>query len=119
MRVLGIDVGTSTTVAAVRAAGGPARPLLFDATPLLPSAVFLQPGGALLVGGDAQRAARLDPARYEPHPKRRIDDGTVLLGPADVPVPHLIGAVLRAVADEARRQLGGVDEVRLTHPAGW
>ncbi|MFY1670696.1 Hsp70 family protein [Plantactinospora sp. WMMB334] len=119
MRLLAIDFGTSHTVAVARGADGRARPLLFDGTPLLPSAVFLGPDGVPLVGRDAQRAARLDPARFEPHPKRRIDDGTVLLGDRELPVTELVGAVLRRVAAEAGRQLGGVDELRLTHPARW
>ncbi|MFC6021159.1 Hsp70 family protein [Plantactinospora solaniradicis] len=119
MRLLAIDFGTSNTVAVVRNADGRSRPLLFDGTPLLPSAVCLDPAGALLVGRDAERAARLDPARFEPHPKRRIDDGAVLLGGREVPVTYLVAAVLRRVAVEAERQLGGVDEVRLTHPARW
>ncbi|MGX7673111.1 Hsp70 family protein [Plantactinospora sp. DSM 117369] len=119
MRLLAIDFGTSNTVAAVRGADGRARSLLFDGSPLLPSAVCLDPGGTPLTGRDASRAARLDPARFEPAPKRRIDDGAVLLGDREVPVTELVGAVLRRVSVEAYRQLGGVDEVRLTHPARW
>jgi molecular chaperone DnaK len=120
MRVLGIDFGTSNTVAMVRAADGRARPLLFDGSPLLPSAVYLNPDGRLLVGRDAERSARIDPACFEPNPKRRVDDGTVLLGEREMPVPQVIGAVLRHVAAEAHRQLGGpVDELRMTHPAQW
>ncbi|WJK38921.1 Hsp70 family protein [Solwaraspora sp. WMMA2056] len=119
MRALGIDFGTSNTVAVVRGGDGRTRPLLFDGTPLLPSAVYREPDGRLAVGHDAHRRARVDPAGFEPHPKRRVDDGTVLLRDAEVPVPQLIAAVLRHVAVEARRQLGGVDEVRLSHPASW
>ncbi|WP_203856865.1 Hsp70 family protein [Plantactinospora mayteni] len=119
MRLLAIDFGTSNTVAVVRGADDRARPLLFDGTPLLPSGVCLDPGGTPLTGRDAARAARLDPARFEPAPKRRIDDGAVLLGDREVPVTELVGAVLRRVSAEAYRQLGGVDEVRLTHPARW
>ena len=76
MRALGIDFGTSHTVAAVRDDTGATRSLLFDGSPLLPSAVFLDADGRLLAGGDAVRSARLDPARFEPHPKRRIDPCT-------------------------------------------
>ncbi|HEU4422353.1 MAG TPA: Hsp70 family protein [Pilimelia sp.] len=120
MRVLGIDFGTSNTVAMVRAADGRARPLLFDGSPLLPSAVYLNTGGRLLVGRDAERSARIDPACFEPNPKRRVDDGVVLLGDREMPVPQVIGSVLGHVAGEARRQLaGGLDEVRMTHPAQW
>ncbi|AVT35132.1 Hsp70 family protein [Plantactinospora sp. BB1] len=119
MRLLAIDFGTSNTVAVVRGVDGRGRPLLFDGTPLLPSAVCLDLNGPPLTGRDAVRAARLDPARFEPAPKRRIDDGTVLLGDREVPVAELVGAVLRRVRVEADRQLGGVDEVRLTHPVRW
>ncbi|MFD0971512.1 Hsp70 family protein [Plantactinospora endophytica] len=119
MRLLAIDFGTSNTVAVLRGADGRVRPLLFDGTPLLPSAVCLDPAGTLLTGRDAIRASRLDPARFEPYPKRRVDDGAVLLGDREVPVTELVGAVLRRVAAEAYRQVGGVDEVRLTHPARW
>ncbi|WP_345514939.1 Hsp70 family protein, partial [Phytohabitans houttuyneae] len=120
MRVLGIDFGTSNTVAMVRGADGRARPLLFDGSPLLPSAVYLNPDGKLLVGRDAERTARLDPARFEPNPKRRVDDGVVLLGEQELPVPRVIAAVLGRIASEAARHLGGaVEEVRVTHPARW
>lgn len=119
MRALGIDFGTSNTVAMVRGGDGRARPLLFDGTPLLPSAVYREADGRLLVGQDAQRRARIDPSGFEPNPKRRVDDGVVLLGDAETPVPQVVGAVLRHVAAEATRQLGGVDDVRLTHPAQW
>jgi molecular chaperone DnaK len=120
MRVLGIDFGTCNTTGVLRVPDGRIRPLLFDGTPLMPSAVYLTPQGQLLVGRDAERHARVDPGRFEPNPKRRVDDGGVLLGDVDVPVPRVFAAVLGQVADEARRQLGApADEVRLTHPARW
>jgi molecular chaperone DnaK len=119
MRAVGVDFGTSHTVAVVAVDGAPARPLLFDGSPLLPSAVYLDPAGRLVAGSDAVRAARLDPARFEPNPKRRVDDGAVLLGDRSVPVPALVGAVLSRVADEARRWAGEAYSVVLTHPAGW
>lgn len=121
MRLLSIDFGTSNTVVALAAPGQAPRTVTFDASPLLPSAVYVSADGSVTVGREAQRQARLDPARYEPNPKRRIDDGEVLLGDRVVPVVDLIAAVLRTVATEVRRQLGGAapDEVRLTHPAQW
>ena len=121
MRLLAIDFGTSNTVAALLVDGQAPRTVTFDTSPLLPSAVFLGADGQYIVGRDAQRQARLDPARYEPNPKRRVDDGEILLGDRVVPVVDVIAAVLRVVATEVRRQLGGAapDEVRLTHPAQW
>ncbi|MFF5235288.1 Hsp70 family protein [Dactylosporangium sp. NPDC000521] len=117
---LGIDYGTSSTVAVVRHADGRIRPLLFDSSPLLPSAVFASSAGRLLVGRDAEHSARLDPARYEPHPKRRIDELDVLLGDRGVPVPELIASVLTRVRAEALRTLGGPPAtLTMTCPTTW
>jgi outer membrane protein assembly factor BamB len=117
---LGIDVGTSHTVAVLAWPDGRARPLLFDGFPVLPSAVLAHPEAGLLVGRDALRAGRAHPERLEPNPKRRIDEGTVLLGEAEVPVSALIAAVLHRVAGEAARVAGQPPAaVVLTHPAAW
>ncbi|WP_433057304.1 Hsp70 family protein [Dactylosporangium sp. CS-033363] len=118
---LGVDFGTSNTVAVVRWPDGRSRPLIFDGSPLLPSAVYVEPGGTIIVGRDAVHSARLEPARFEPNPKRRIDDGTVLLGDREVPVNDLIAAVLRRVRDEFAHTVGAdaVPEVTVTVPASW
>ncbi|HEY3505741.1 MAG TPA: Hsp70 family protein [Actinocatenispora sp.] len=116
---LAVDFGTSNTVAALRRPDGRAGAVLFDGSPLLPSAVYADADGTLLTGRDAVHSARLAPARFEPNPKLRVDDGTVLLG-ADVPVAELFGAVLGRVAREVRRVAGGEPgRVILTYPAGW
>ncbi|GGM33021.1 Hsp70 family protein [Dactylosporangium sucinum] len=117
---LGVDLGTTHTVAALTAADGRSQPLLFDASFLLPSSIYAEVDGHLLVGKDAERSARLDPSRYEPNPKRRIDDGTVLLGSREYAVSDLLAALLRRTADEASRVLG-IMPVRtvLTYPANW
>lgn len=127
---LGVDFGTSHTVAVVRWPDGRARPLLVDGSPLLPSAVYAPPGDVPLVAGrDAVHSARLDPARFEPNPKRRVDDGSVLLGERDVPVSDLITAVLGRLAEEWRRTIGDLTTgevtadtppaLTLTCPAIW
>lgn len=102
---LGVDFGTSNTVAVARWPDGRARPILVDGSPLLPSAVFADTEGNLLVGRDAVHSARLDPARFEPNPKRRVDDGLVLLGEREFEVIELISAVLARVA-RGRRSAG-------------
>src|SRR5256714_14511025 len=103
---LGVDFGTSNTVAVLRWPDGRVRPLLFDGSPLLPSAVYAEPGGQFVVGRDAVHSARMDPGRFEPNPKRRIDDGSVLLGDREGPTVDLIAAVLAVVAEEAERTAG-------------
>ncbi|MFI7674447.1 Hsp70 family protein [Actinophytocola sp. NPDC049390] len=121
MNVLSVDLGTSNTVAVLSAHGRPPRVVDVDGASMMPSAVFAAEDGNLVVGRDAERRARLDPARFEPNPKRRVDEGTLLLGDQVVPVTDALAGVLRRVIDETSRQLGGKkpDEVRLTHPAQW
>ncbi len=116
---LGVDLGTSTTIAMLQWPDGRVRPLLFDGSPLLSSAVLLGTDGRLYTGRDAAHLSRGTPDRLEPNPKRQIDDGTVLLGGAEVPVVDLLAAVLRRVAVEAGRVAGQLGEVTLTHPATW
>jgi Hsp70 protein len=117
---LGLDFGTSSTVGMVQRPDGTVTPLLFDASPLLSSAVHAAPDGTLLTGADAQRAALGHPGALEPHPKRRIDDGVVWLGDREVAVVDLVAAVLARSGGEARRVIGGPPvQAVLTHPAAW
>ncbi|TCP55154.1 Hsp70 protein [Tamaricihabitans halophyticus] len=121
MRILSVDLGTSNTAAVLSAHGRPPRVIEVDGSATLPSSVFADEDGNLMVGRDAERRARLDPARFEPNPKRRVDEGNLLLGDRVVPVAEALSAVLRRVSEETSRQLGGAvpDEVRLSHPAQW
>jgi outer membrane protein assembly factor BamB/actin-like ATPase involved in cell morphogenesis len=116
---LGVDLGTSHTVAMLRHPDGRTRPLLFDGQPLLPSAAYLDATGRLHVGADARRLGHADPGRFEPHPKRHVDDGTVLLGDTAVPVAALMAALLGAVAREAVATAGFLPPATVTHPASW
>jgi molecular chaperone HscA len=116
---LAVDLGTTHTVAVVGRDGQEPRSLIFDGSPLLPSGVFLDAAGALHAGRDAQRLAASEPERFEPHPKRRIDDGTVLLGDREVPVEELLAAALRRVAEEAAASGLRPTETVLTCPADW
>ncbi|MGI5176740.1 Hsp70 family protein [Dactylosporangium sp. CA-152071] len=117
---LSVDYGTSSTVALLAWPDGRTQPLLFDSSPLLSSAVYAEADGRLLTGRDAVRAARLDPSRFEPNPKRRIDEPEVLLGDREVPVAELVAATLRRVLGEATRAAGGRPaSVTVTHPVTW
>lgn len=135
---LAVDFGTSTTVAVLADPAGRVRPLMFDGSPLLASAVFAPSAVApsavdvhaaahgdavagLLVGAEALRAADLAvPGGLEPNPRLRIDDGAVLLGGRSLTVPHLVAAVLGRVMEEAVRVAGErPGDVVLSHPATW
>jgi len=116
-----VDFGTSSTCAVISPWRGPAQVVMIDGVPLVPSAVYAAPDGTVFVGHEAERQAALDPSRYEPHPKRRIDEGELLLGDTVLGVADVVRAVLARVVAEARRLAGGcgVDELVLTHPASW
>jgi hypothetical protein len=113
-----IDLGTSNTVAVLHGPDGQIRPLLFDGREQLPSAVYAGPDGALIAGNDAERLARADPAAFEPNPKRRVDDGTVLLGTHPVAVSDALAAVLLAVVEQVNRA-GPAGPAVLTVPSTW
>ncbi|WP_433609707.1 Hsp70 family protein [Dactylosporangium sp. CA-139114] len=117
---LGVDFGTSNTVAMLAWPDGHVRPLLFDGSPTLPSSVYADAQQGLLTGRDAVHAARISPERFEPNPKRRIDEPAVLLGEHEVATVDLIAAVLARVAGEARRVSGGaLGPATITCPAAW
>ncbi|MEV0705440.1 type VII secretion-associated protein [Saccharopolyspora sp. NPDC050389] len=116
-----IDFGTSSTCTVVSVGGAEPQVVVIDGQPLVPSAVFAAADGTLFVGHEAERQAAVDPARFEPHPKRRIDEGELLLGSSVLKVADVIRAVLQRAVSEARRFAGGaaVDLLVLTHPADW
>ncbi|MFD0557513.1 putative pyrroloquinoline-quinone binding quinoprotein [Stackebrandtia endophytica] len=116
---LAVDLGTTHTVAVVGRGDQRPRPLLFDDSPLLPSGVFLSADGTMHTGKDAWRLARTEPDRFEPYPKRRIDDGTVLLGDRELSISQLFATILRRVASEAVGSGMSPRGVVLTHPADW
>ncbi|WP_410593300.1 Hsp70 family protein [Amycolatopsis sp. lyj-23] len=120
MDVLSIDFGTSSTVAVLSAGGRGARAVEVDGSVTMSSAVFANDDGLLVVGQDAERRARLDPSRFEPSPKRRIDEGVLRLGDTEVGIEDAFAAVLRRVGEEAERQLGRPPaQTRIAHPGGW
>lgn len=114
-----IDFGTSHTVVSIRRTNGRVQQQLFDGSPQLPSAVFRSEDDTLVVGTDAIHHGRRQPGRYEPNPKRRIDDGTVLLGEEELPVTEVIAAVFDRVRHEIVQATGSLGPVTITVPAAW
>jgi molecular chaperone DnaK len=121
---VGVDLGTAYSAAAVCRPGRATRPeivpLASDAT-FMPSVVFLNPDGTLLVGADALDRMPPDPGRLVRQFKRRIGDGTPLwIGgtaiTADEVAARFVAALLDVVATRVGRPPSGV---ALTHPGGW
>lgn len=119
---LGIDFGTSYTVAAVASSRGIAvLDVESNGQSRMPSSVFYTEAGEILVGTAAQHQSAFAPERFEATPKRSIADGEIFLGDEFIGVTTLIAGVLRKVYTEASRQHGETlpQAVRLTHPADW
>ncbi|HLU28229.1 MAG TPA: Hsp70 family protein [Glycomyces sp.] len=117
--LLSVDLGTSHTVAVVVWPDGRTRPLLFDGSPVMPSAVFLDEAGVIHVGRDAERLGPTAPERFEPNPKQRIADGTLLLGDREIPVTAAFSAILTRVARVCTEAVGGLPRTVMTCPAAW
>ena len=119
---LGIDLGTSYTVAAA-AIGGDTDVIDIESSgsTRIPSSVYLSVDNELLVGTAALHQAVFAPDRFEPTPKRLIGEGSVFLGDRLVSIAELMAAILRRVYTEACRQRGErpPSKVVVTHPAGW
>ncbi len=119
--ILAVDFGTTYTVAATADAGRVALVDGDDGSSRMPSAVWLDDRGELIVGAAAVRHSVIAPDRFEATPKRLVGDDHVLLGERLLAIQEVIAAVIARVADEAKRKHGGYapDEVRITHPATW
>src|SRR5882724_2689377 len=116
-----VDFGTSSTCIAVSVNGRAPEVVAIDGRPVMSSAVYAATDGTLFVGMEAERQAAVDPSRFEPNPKRRIDEPELLLGNSVVAVRDVVRAVLTRAVEEARRFAGGaaVGQLVLTHPADW
>jgi type VII secretion-associated protein (TIGR03931 family) len=116
-----VDFGTSSTCVVAALNGREPQVAVIDGQPLMSSAVYAAADGTLFVGQEAERQAAMDPSRYEPNPKRRIDEGELLLGDTVLRVTDVVRVVLARAVSEARRLAGGAeaDLLVLTHPADW
>ncbi|MEU5910419.1 Hsp70 family protein [Micromonospora sp. NPDC047527] len=120
--VLGIDIGSTNTAAAVaRRHGGtwtrPEAVPLNGGSPLVPSVLHLAADGALHIGGPATD----DGSRTTRDFVRRIGDDVPLLLGGEACAPQTLTAELAAwVVEQVHAQEGcPAQAIVLSHPAGW
>ena len=121
---VGADLGATYTAAAVSVVGRAGPPEIVPLalrSPFVPSVVFADLDGTLLVGEPAEQRALTDPSRLARQFKRRIGDGTPLhIGGVAVAAEELAARVVAHVLEIVSTRLGsGADRVAVTHPAGW
>jgi molecular chaperone DnaK len=116
--ILGIDLGTTNSVAAVLREGQ-VEVLREEAEALLPSVVGLDVDGQLLVGAPARNQWVLAPERTVRSIKRRMgEESAVSLGDQRFTPQEISAIILRALKDRAERHFGGpVPKAVITVPA--
>jgi molecular chaperone DnaK len=123
--LLGIDVGTTRTAAAIGRSG--ARPSdteivnLGDRSSAVPSVLYIGDDGAVVVGEAAERRAVSSPDHVVREFKRRIGDPTPILVAGRPWAPEELSArLVRWVVDRAAQREGGpAMRVAVAHPASW
>jgi len=119
---LGVDLGTTYTAAAsIDRDGGPVMLGLGNRALQIPSVIYVQPDGEVLVGEAAERRGAADPDRLAREFKRRIGDHVpILIAGTPYSAQALTARLLGWVLARAGERLGEAPErVMLTHPANW
>ena len=119
--VLGVDIGTTFTAAAVERDGRVTVCTLGTRTQSIPTVVAVAADGQVVVGEAADRRATIDPTQVAREFKRRLGDTTpLMLGGASYTPQALMAIVLRHVVREVTAAEDGPPaEVVLTHPASF
>ena len=120
---LGIDLGTTSTAAAVLRDGGahPETVALGGRLAVIPSVAYRGPDGTVLVGESAERRAGDEPDRVVREVKRRLgDDVPPVVGGEPWPAEEVAAAIVAWVlARVAEREGGPARRVVVTRPATW
>jgi molecular chaperone DnaK len=121
---VGVDLGSTFSALAVCRAGGNPAPEIVPLTPrtaFVPTVVYANPDGSVVVGEEADRRALTDPDRVARQFTRRIGDGVPLLaGGMAVPAEALAARFITRMVDIAAARFGGpATRTAITHPAGW
>lgn len=118
---LGLDLGTTSSAAAVND-GSVVRMLSVDhSAAVVPSVVHLDADGTILVGSAAERRAISDPGGVAREFKRRFGDPQpLILSGTPVAANDLMVEVASALVTIATEQLGETPErLVVCHPANW
>ena len=120
---LGIDLGTTSTAAAVLRDGGthPEAVALGGRLAVVPSVVYRGADGTVLVGESAERRAVDEPDRVVREVKRRLgDDVPPVVGGEPWPAEEIAAVIVAWVlARVAEREGGPARRVVVTRPATW
>lgn len=119
--VVGIDLGTTYSAAAVGRDGRVEIATLGTRAASIPSVIVVQPHGELLVGEAAERRALAEPARAAREFKRRLGDPVPMLVAGEPRTPEwLMAELLRWIVERVAELEGGPpDRIVVTHPANW
>jgi len=119
--VLGVDLGTTFTAAAVADGATVEACTLGAAQVAIPSVVAVRDDGGTLLGEAADHRALTDPTRTAREFKRRLGDpAPYLLGGVPYGAERLTAELLRGVVAAVAEQRGEQPAlVVLTHPASW
>ncbi len=119
---LGIDIGTSFTAAAIRRDDGVVSVVGLGAiADSIPTVVYLNEDGSMVVGDAANRRALLDAYGVAREFKRRLGDPTpLILRGSPFSAEALIARMLRHVVERvADREREAPRRLVITHPANW
>lgn len=119
--IVGIDLGTTYSAAAV-ARDGRVEPFTLGVTaPVIPSVVVLREDGEILTGEAAERRAVSEPTRTGREFKRRLGDPVpMILGGTPYGAEALMAQLLRAIVSQVTEREGDPPQVIvLTHPANY
>jgi len=119
--VLGVDLGTTYTAAAVYRDGQVRIAELGNRSAVIPSVVLVKEDESVLTGEAATRRAISEPERVAREFKRRLGDPTpLLLGGRPYSSEQLQAKLLRWVVGHVTEREGAApDRIAITHPANW
>ena len=126
--IASIDIGTSYSSICVLGSDGKVYPVkvatdisLFGGDYTLPTAVFLEENGTMLVGQAAMNKSRKNPENFSWQFKRMLgQDKPVFLGGQEYPVEKLYTELIFYMKTCAEKSFGeSIEKVYLTHPAAY